>query len=68
MQRDDYREDLPVSRGQWEWIAKLSLRVLLIGVPTSRFEATEIMARLRRTIANSGDSSVHGEGDDPLGF
>lgn len=66
--RDDYRDDLPVSRGQWEAIAKLALNVLLVSQPTSRFEATEVMARLRRTTANSGDSGAGGKGDDPIPF
>jgi hypothetical protein len=42
-----YRDDQPVSRGQWADIAKLALEVLGLEVPESRYDATVVTVRLR---------------------
>lgn len=49
MQRDDFRGDLPVSRGQWRAIALDALRVLGIEAPASRYDATVTIVRLRES-------------------
>lgn len=46
MQRDDFRTDLNVSRGQWRAIAMAALTHAGEPVPTSRMEATELLVRL----------------------
>lgn len=51
MQHDDYRDDLPVSRGQWKRIAEEALRVLGEPAPDTRWEATVMLVRLRETEA-----------------
>lgn len=50
MQRDDFRDDKPVTRGQWEAIARMFCELASdIEVPGNRYEATELIARLRKT-------------------
>lgn len=49
MQHDDYRGDLPVTRGQWQRLARETLRVLGEPTPTDRFAATVMLVRLRDT-------------------
>lgn len=45
---DFYRDDLPVSRGGWEHIARLFCALTPnVEVPTSRLEATKLITRLR---------------------
>lgn len=65
MQRDDYRTDLPVSRGQWQAIARALCTLAGEPPPDNRFEATELLARVTRTsrdtrvvqrAANHGDT------------
>jgi hypothetical protein len=46
MQRDDFRADLPVTRTQWENIAKDALRVLGEQAPANRYEATVTLVQL----------------------
>jgi hypothetical protein len=48
MQRDDFRDDLPVSRGQWRALALSALRVLDEEAPRSRMDATELLVRFQR--------------------
>jgi hypothetical protein len=47
--RDDFRDDLPPSRGQWQTIARDALDLLGLDHPTSRADATETLVRLKRT-------------------
>lgn len=51
MQRDDFRSDLPVSRGQWRAIALDALRVLGEQAPASRYDATVLLVQLRESPA-----------------
>jgi hypothetical protein len=62
MQRDDFRDDLPVSRGQWRAIACLLCELTdSVEIPSTRAEATELIVRLRNTHSETtGDSP----GDD----
>jgi hypothetical protein len=46
MQRDDFRDDLPVSRGQWRAIALALLAQAAEPAPTSRMAATRLLVRL----------------------
>lgn len=48
MQRDDFRDDLPVSRGQWRALALCSLDRLGEAAPTTRMDATELLVRFQR--------------------
>lgn len=45
MQRDDFRTDLPVSRGQWRAIAVAALARMGEATPDSRMGATELLVR-----------------------
>lgn len=53
MQRDDFRDDLPVSRGQWKALALSALDRMGEPAPASRVEATELLVRFRRGAAES---------------
>lgn len=46
MQRDDFRPDKPVTRGQWRKVAEETLRLLGERPPGDRLEATQLLARL----------------------
>lgn len=48
MQRDDFRDDLPTSRGQWQAVAKAALHRLGEPAPVTRMDATELLVRFRR--------------------
>lgn len=54
MQRDDFRTDLPVSRGQWAAIATNAVALAGEPQPTSRAEATQLLARQHLAAANRG--------------
>lgn len=58
MQRDDYRDDLPVSRGQWKAIAEAALGRLGEPAPTTRLEATTLQARFAAAAAAEAQSST----------
>lgn len=67
MQRDDYRDDLPVSRGQWRAIATALVKQAGEAVPASRYQATVLLARLseahradRAAPAAAGDAQRRG--------
>jgi hypothetical protein len=47
VQRDDFRNDLPVSRGQWRALALAALHHLGEQHPASRMDATEMLVRFR---------------------
>jgi len=44
---DFYRDDLPVSRGAWQHIARLFCFLAGEPEPTTRLEATRLIVRLR---------------------
>lgn len=46
MQRDDFRTDLPVSRGQWKDIAIAALGLLGEEAPANRYEGTVTLVQL----------------------
>lgn len=48
MQRDDFRDDLPVSRGQWKALALSALDRMGEAAPETRMDATELLVRFRR--------------------
>jgi len=48
VQRDDFRDDLPVSRGQWRALARCALDRLGETAPETRMDATELLVRFRR--------------------
>lgn len=50
MQADDFRADLPVSRGQWKRIAELASQLLGERPPADRFAATVLLVRLEETV------------------
>lgn len=58
MQHDDFRDDLPVSRGQYKRIAEEALRVLGEPAPVSRWDATVMLVRLGRTDAGGDREPV----------
>lgn len=62
MQRDDYRPDLPVSRGQWQAIARALCTLSGETPPENRFEATELLARATRTARERREAAA-GDGD-----
>lgn len=47
---DYYRDDVPVSRGQWADIARLALELLGLPIPKSRYDATVTTVRLRAAV------------------
>lgn len=62
MQRDDFRDDLPVSRGQWRALACLMLALTPgVSIPKSRYQATELIARLRKTSADQSQRPTNGD-------
>lgn len=67
MHRDDFRDDLPVSRGQWHAIAAAALELLGLDQPTSRAGATEALVRLKNTRDQSGPDRA-APPVDPIGF
>jgi hypothetical protein len=56
MQRDDFRDDLPVTRGQWRLIAEHLCRLAGEPVPASRVGALELVLRLE----------THGDARSPV--
>lgn len=54
MQADDFRTDLPVSRGQWRRLAELALDLHDLSAPGTRYDATVLLVRLEQTIADRG--------------
>jgi hypothetical protein len=64
MQRDDFREDLPVSRGQWRALALAAIRHIGEDAPETRFQATELLARFRisQTGEQADDAAAAGGG------
>lgn len=64
MQRDDFRSDLPVSRGQWQALAIAALDRLGEAAPASRMDATELLVRFQVT---DRDSSANGSAAAAVG-
>jgi hypothetical protein len=60
VQRDDFRDDLPVSRGQWRALARAALHRLGEGAPESRMDATELLVRFRRGEDAAADPATNG--------
>lgn len=60
MQRDDFREDLPVSRGQWRAVALAALHRLEEPAPETRMDATELLVRFRRGRETPVDPAANG--------
>lgn len=65
MQRDDYRSDLPVSRGQWKALALAALHRLGEKAPASRMDATELLVRFRRGADEAEAATAPGNGTPP---
>lgn len=57
MQVDDFRRDLPVSRGQYRAIAEALCDRIGEARPATRFDATELLVRLAADAAAGSDSS-----------
>lgn len=62
MQLDDYRDDLPVSRGQWRALAVAALDRLGEAAPETRLAATVLLARFASADARDA------EPPDDVGF
>lgn len=60
MTHDDFRDDLPVSRGQWKALAEASLLLLDLATPATRYEATAALVRLQSTAVEHGDQGANG--------
>lgn len=54
MHANDFREDLPVTRGQWRQIAEGFCRATGETPPSGRLEATELLLRLQAADPPSG--------------
>lgn len=62
MQRDDFRTDLPVSRGQWMALALAALDRMGEAAPESRMGATELLVRFRTGAEANGNGAVAATG------
>lgn len=65
MHADDFRDDLPPSRGQWQAIARHALDLLGIEQPESRAGATEALVRLKAS-TDLADRDRAGTSGDPV--
>lgn len=60
MQADDFRSDLPVSRGQWKALALAALDELQEIAPASRMDATELLVRFEKAARARQAAGPHG--------